>query len=151
MELFNIRPYSDSDFNIVIDSWTKSFRGSDFSKNMRSGMYKDYMISHIKSLLERSEVAVACDPDDPNYIFGWACGNQIGRSKIPQLHYVWIKEAFREHGIARALLHSFGIEPYGSTAFIYTHRSPMARILEKESQTAQYGVFNPFMAFVEEL
>ena len=64
-----------------------------------------YLLRHretIGRLLARSEVAVACNPENIGQIFGWAAGESLEQSR-PILHYVYVKCSFRRLGIGRAL------------------------------------------------
>lgn len=76
---------------------------------------------------------IACLPNDEDVILGYA----VFQPKI--LHYVFVKEAFRENGIAKSL-----VAPVRQTLTSYTHRTRMvapilARCLEFH--------YNPFELF----
>lgn len=136
-----IRAMDDSDLSLVYDSWLKSLR---HDQKHRPG---DHRLVHdmdyfrwqreaIDDILVETPVWVACDPEDEGNVMGWACG--FGNV----LHYVYVKELFRGHGVARELIakvREFG----GGEPLIVTHlTSPV--LAWRERHPIRY---NPYLAW----
>jgi len=54
----------------------------------------------LKKILTKCTLLVACDPDDPDVIWGYVAFN----AENPVLHFVYVKGAFRRMGIGTRLL-----------------------------------------------
>ena len=120
--LFLLRAGHAGDHPFVVDSWVKSYQSYALSRdcehcNNAGRIYRGnrFLRGHkrlIRDILARSGTAllVACHPDDPEPILGWAC------SENGVLHYVFVKKDVRRVGVASALLAPFG------AGTVYTHR-----------------------------
>jgi GNAT superfamily N-acetyltransferase len=95
---------------------------------------------HKKGLLERlvasHGVTVACHKDLPQVVHGWVCGDAERRV----CHFVYVKDDFRERGIARALL-EFEFPALGEHTHYYTHKSRQAPGLADRMGF----IYNPYM------
>ena len=54
----------------------------------------------LKKILNKCTLLVACDPDDPDVIWGYVAFDQ----ENPVLHFVYVKGAFRKMGIGTRLM-----------------------------------------------
>lgn len=107
--------------------------------------------------LERGEVLLACDVQDSDLVLGWLC---FRRPDIG--HYVYVKEAYRGQGVARALF----AEAFGAAQKIYaTHVHTVSTATRLTVRRATGGeadysrpvptwrmfdcrlLFNPFLVF----
>ena len=93
---WKLRPYSESDFALVIDSWLKSSREHGLSGFKRSDIVK---------LIETKTIRICCDEEKPEVIHGWIC-HGVHPYGGPQLWYVYVKEMFRRQGLASWLIRS---------------------------------------------
>ena len=59
----------------------------------------------IKKILTKCTLLVACDPEDPDVIWGYVAFDQVD----PVLHFVYVKGAFRRMGIGTRLLSEAGL------------------------------------------
>lgn len=93
---FSLRVGRPADLAYVVDSWVK--RGRDRGERLSDAT------ARVRAILadEGTELRIACLPDDPDAILGWAA------VAPPSLHYVYVRKELRGQGLARALLH--GIE-----------------------------------------
>ena len=57
----------------------------------------------LKKILTKCTLLVACDPDDPDVIWGYVAFD----AENPVLHFVYVKGAFRRMGIGTRLLRQF--------------------------------------------
>jgi GNAT superfamily N-acetyltransferase len=54
----------------------------------------------LKKIIPHSDITLACDPGDPDTVWGWICFD----SEL--LHFIYVKSAFRGFGIGGALFRS---------------------------------------------
>lgn len=95
-----VREANENDWPFITDSWEKSLSHNQRERPNR-GWY-DRLHLRIERLRERGATfKVAYNRNDPGQILGWACFEK------PVVHYVFIKQYFRECGVARQLLADF--------------------------------------------
>lgn len=130
--LFEVRPGRDSDKNFILATF---LRGVYYGDSWYSFIPKDIFMNNYKytaeALLENPNtiVMIACLPDDPEVILGYALlGNNY-----QLLHFVYVKSAWRQKGIAKALVPSRLTE--------VTHLTAVGKILMKKFPDL---IFNPF-------
>lgn len=58
----------------------------------------------LKKIIRNSDITLACDPDDPDTVWGWVC------SDGDLLHFIYVKSAFRGFGIGGVLLRTTDTE-----------------------------------------
>ena len=112
---WTIRPPQKEDIEFIYSTWTRSYRhGSAMGKSLNSDaeFYKEYnkVIDWLLSQPD-TEVHVACLPDQPPVILGYA----VSQKRI--LHFLFIKEAFKNLGIEESLLKEIG------KIDVYTHKT----------------------------
>ena len=133
----------DAALGLVLDSWTKAVADhSPWATHLRSDtsvkvkgkgtgrqatrqggttapIPRPILLHHhdilLKSLIPHSDIALACDPSDPDTVWGWSC------SEADCLHFIYVKNAFRGFGIGRLLLRETGL--WGDEIRI-SHRTP---------------------------
>lgn len=110
-----IRRAHSGDLAFIYNSWLRSFKGSR-DKHVDADTYFEGHHELIGDLLDSTNttVLIARPVDDADTILGWCVKTN------DTLHYVYVKEAFRRMGIARALVGEFKqhthITPYGIRA-----------------------------------
>jgi GNAT superfamily N-acetyltransferase len=94
-----IRGMKESDHNCIYDNWKSSYRRA--MSEVPKGVYYELMQRRIERLFEAGvRVAVAFPYDNEDYIIGWvAYGPADG-----VIHYVYVREIERGHGMARKLV-----------------------------------------------
>lgn len=99
-----IRPYDpEQDQRFLWDSWSKSFKHSRYAGVVRNIDYHAATVSVIEDLLRRGAVVeVVCARHRPDQILGYVCWEALGKDRA--LHYVYVKDPFRQEGLATALL-----------------------------------------------
>lgn len=98
-----LRPMAEGDQGFVLNSWLKSlWRFNPREHWIGSRPWHAHWHSLLERLASPGRVQVACSPQNAWQIFGWVC------SEGQTLHYVFVKEVYRENGIARRLLESVG-------------------------------------------
>lgn len=119
-----IRPMREGDVNFILSTWLRSYY-EELKRNGSKGVAypKDDVFfqghqAEIKARLSEMSVKVCVAPDDDNQIIGWAAieGDTV--------HYVYVKQVFRQMGVARNLLseHNFAD---------YSHHTRFSKYLNK--------------------
>ena len=121
----------DAALGLVLDSWTRAvadhspwatYLRSDISVKVKekgtgrqatrqggttAPIPRPILLHHhdilLKSLIPHSDITLACDPSDPDTVWGWVC------SDLHCLHFLYVKNAFRGFGIGRLLLEKTGL------------------------------------------
>lgn len=112
-----VRRYKDEDFAFVVDAWKRSYEDAPAVRGCDREHYKEEMTRTIRRLVNAGTVLLACDPTDEDNLVGFAAFNGA------ELHYVYIKQAFRAKGVARMLLEGVLINRY---TFRSKHARPRA-------------------------
>lgn len=98
---FAIRDATESDFDFIYATWLKGLRfGNDAYGLIEQDSYFRNFHKIIENILQRPStfIAVACLSDDPSTILGYSV-----REGEDTVHYIHVKKAFRNFGVARAL------------------------------------------------
>lgn len=100
-----IRAAGPGDRGYIIDSWLQSYRHSPFATQLPDWAYwSDFgHVGLVESIVGNVPGKVACLPDDPSFIYAWVVGDRHW------LHYVFVRNEFREQGLARALVDAAGM------------------------------------------
>lgn len=131
-DLFMIRESVESDRPFILATWLKGLKfGSIWYKLIDDKIY--YRVYHavIETLLNKPGVVVkvACLKEDPQVILGY------GVFENNKIHWVQVKKAWRNIGIARSLV--------PKEANVITHTTDIGiSIFTKKGWT-----FNPFLLF----
>lgn len=104
------------DLACILSDWLRAFRDSGWAKMCTNQVYYAGQQRLIGEIAARpnARLVVACNPDDREQIYGWACGEPAGAvgpdgATLPLIfHFVYVKQDFRSFGIAKALLRQFG-------------------------------------------
>jgi len=102
------RAVKTEDFNFVLSSWMKSYR--DTKRTIKNPAYFAGHQRLIAALGERRSMIIGCDADAPEWIVGFACGQMLDDGRI-LVDYVYVKQPYRERGIAKALVAALGWSP----------------------------------------
>jgi len=101
MDLIAFRQPTEADLSFVYSSWLKSYRTSDASRRMVNDVYYGGHKRVIARLLSTSLAIVAVNPEDPDQIYGYIVYAEA--AGVPVVHYVYVKQPYRRHGIASQL------------------------------------------------
>lgn len=115
------RGATEKDINFILNSWLVSFRKSKRWTN--DGIYWKKQQRLIASLASHATVIICCDQEKPEYVIGWICGEHIG-SEL-RVHYVYVKQGYRDLGIGRELLKLMGWRV--GRQIIASHSTPAMR------------------------
>lgn len=135
-----LREPDKEDINFIFSSWLKSFRTSNFAKNVSNTIYFDQHHKVIESLLQNSKVIIACNRDDKKQIFGYIVATRI--DGIFTVHYAYVKHTYRRLGIGKLLLSAFNHDIRDLSC--YTHDTHMGNKL-----AAKFNfVYHPYLMII---
>jgi GNAT superfamily N-acetyltransferase len=97
-----LRDRKPSDDNFILSSWVSSYRHNPLFGAMPVNTYFSRYRAFTLSVLDRSYAVVACDPEEPDVLFGYCVYRFIG--DVPVVSYVYVKQVFRRFGLATQLL-----------------------------------------------
>lgn len=137
-------PTSKKDFNFINNSWSRSYAdspGFGYRLDIDKYIYEKQMQKKIDKILSRENIIIliACNKQDQDQIFGYIVAEII--DGFPVLHYVYIKNAYRNQRLATALMYTFHPN-FKKTAFLFTNKSHAgSNIFNKV-----IGIYDPFLA-----
>ena len=102
-------------------------------------IYYREMHDAITNLLkdEQTLIVVACDPGEPDIVFGWAVGSKTKDGLT--FHYVYTKHPLRNFGLAKAMMKALETAAPGLVS--YSIRTEASGLLLKSREDLK---FNPF-------
>jgi hypothetical protein len=138
-----LRSPTDADISFVYNSWLKSYRKSDFAKAQCNSVYFSGFKQIVTEVLERSNVIVACDPNDSDLVFGYIVYEQLDSGPLC-IHYVYTKFTYRKFGLGTKLFDTVvAATQNGNLPVLVSHYSPK---LQKH-ETPKKLIYNPYVAF----
>ena len=98
----------EGDLGYIIDTWRQGYAPKSALARFDRDVYFRLMARHIKALSREpgAVVRIACDPADEDTIIGFAMLTG------DELHYVYVREKLRKHGVARSLLDGLAVKTY---------------------------------------
>jgi len=112
------RPPTPDDLTFIMSSWLKSYRNSDFANFLSNDVYYKSHAIVIQEILDRSNVAMIVDPQDPNHLYGYIVFENFKGSFV--LHYIYIKYAYRNLGLCKDALQA-AYPNFRKKEFFITH------------------------------
>lgn len=97
-----LRPATEVDLPFIVSTWLESYIRSPATRRIPKAVFLGYHRQVIDRILAQHGAMVACDPGDPDVLYGWRV---LGGPAL--LHYCYVKETRRNQGVARALLGSW--------------------------------------------
>lgn len=106
--LYIFRPYIQSDVNFVLSSWANSF----YHANKCNYIFQPEQFHSLGHRLIRDDffkrpsvaVIICCSKEEPDLILGWIAIEETQETDNIILHYIYVKEAFKNEGIGKKLL-----------------------------------------------
>lgn len=138
-----IKPAKDCENEkpFIYNSWLKSFGKTSEARRMVSKIYFENYTRIIDQIFENDAyVAIAVSPDDVDLIFGYIVFHWDTDINLTFLHYVYVKEAFRDLKIAKRLLEQIHVG-IGSEPIICTFANEKFDDLRDKFLLT----YNPFM------
>ena len=95
------RPYATTDINFILSNWLHTWANAPANFGVHKHVYYKTAEAHIKDTLARCGAIVACDPNDPDDLFGFIAAEYMDDETV--IHWIHVKPSFRGFGIGRAL------------------------------------------------
>lgn len=127
------------DANFIFNSWLKSYRPSEATKNISNTIYFNEHHKILEELVKKCKVIIACNETDTSQIYGYIVADNVDGFLVT--HYIYVKQAFRNMGIGKALLNTFNHSL--DNAAIYTHHT---KIAEKIAHRFNL-IYHPYILF----
>lgn len=121
---------ADSDgCSFVVSTWSSSYKKSHHAGLIQSEDWAMVMHPQLTKRLAKPYVTtlLAYEKTDPTFLYGYIVGDVTEHMAV--VDYVYVKEAFRREGIARALFGELGVDP--SRSFLHTCKTPIVAELWK--------------------
>jgi len=114
---------NQDDRTFVRSTWSRAFKQSNDAGLIHTDDWALVMHRQFDRILDRpgARAIIACDRDDPTFLYGWIAGDTSGRDRV--VFFTYVKEPYRRRGIGRALFLELGLDAH--TPFTYVCRTPM--------------------------
>lgn len=159
-DIIRTRIATQDELRLVRSSWRRSYFRSDFAGPVPREIWMPVYEAIVSAILARPEVivTVAEKPGElpPDDLWGWIAHERAGEwfsreridgywrevtVKLPVVHFVYVKEGFRGHGVARRLLADVGVDP--RSPFVFTSKTdPVVRFF-RDHPMSRGGIFAP--------
>lgn len=136
--LIRMRAATEADVGFIFNSWLKSYRSSLFAKHISSSVYFSGHHKFLEALIPNAEIKIACNDQDPTQIYGYICAQYI--EGILVVHYVYVKQDYRNLGIGKMLLDQF--DHSMERASCYTHQTKIGEQLAIRFNM----IYHPYLA-----
>lgn len=149
-----VRAAIASDIPFIMNAWLSSFRQSYHVRGLEGPVYYNEQRRVAETLLQRASVLVACDPESPTTIWGWAIGEEVDCYLV--VHFIYVRGGFQDLGIGTHLVQTFLDGSLGCVALVYTHQTKAGRkwaekMSERAPQTEHNGrmpvIYNPYFLY----
>lgn len=99
-----IRLGKPEDLDFILATWLRTYRHhSQFAKKISNPVFYENHQKIIERILERgAQVRVVHPVGEPDTILGYSCLEN--NNNIPVVHFIYIKKAFRDFGLAKKLV-----------------------------------------------
>lgn len=105
----DLRPMVPADHAYVFNSMLRTVRSCGSCRGMQTSAFYGTYHDVVEGLLRSPDVAaiVACDPDDRDYICGYALLGMVGG--VPVVHYAHVRGTMRGMGVFARMMATAGI------------------------------------------
>jgi hypothetical protein len=119
------RPVKQEDIMDVVKWWTGSFKRSKWAGVVPNNEFPKVQGELIRQLLSRgAKCTLAVNKANPAQVLGFICTERT-RLNEPVVHFLFVKDYYRRHGISKLLLKVEDI-PCDGSAF-YTHKTAFSK------------------------
>lgn len=92
----------DADTNFIINSWINSF--AEYNSTVPLKRFRSTERAKILLALQDAIITVACNPEEPSQIYGYAVYTYTPLNNELVLHYAFTKYPYRKCGIFKSIL-----------------------------------------------
>lgn len=133
-DVISIRKARYSDRPYILRTWLSSYAKSSIAKALGQAYYRAWSGVAEAQYSGGQEIRVACLNSNEDIVVGFAVLDGPGEYWFAQVHYVYVREAWRRKGVAKMLLG--GLLSCSDVA--YTH-TPPTELRDKVPVTWQYA------------
>lgn len=133
-----LRAPKAEDINFIYSSWLKSYRNSEDASRMSNEVYYGHHKKVIEQLLQTSNAVIACNPADPDQVYGYTIFQVVNGVMV--IHYTYTKFTFRKLGIAKEMIHA-NFPTLGTEPIVVTHAN---RVFDNVKEKYLL-VYNPYI------
>lgn len=157
MSEISLRTLHKRDLPFVTNSWLKNYRKSWHVKGVPNEIYFARHHRVLEHLIPRASTIVACHPEDPDVLFGWACAEIINDAFV--LHYIYIKQRFKTvfesgekvqgFGMGTALLETF-LENEAPSSLYHSHETKAGKEFLKrlyQKDVIPEPIYDPYLIY----
>ena len=103
-----VRQAQESDLPFVYSTWLKSYRQSDWAKEMSNDVFFSQHKTIVASILESEnvEINIVCGLDDEDALYGYIVAERVADRSL--VHFMYCKYNFRKLGIMSNLVRELG-------------------------------------------
>lgn len=136
--LVKYRALSLNDINFIYASWLKSYRQSEFAKDMPNDVFFTEHKEIINTILNNpnTSVHIICNPEDVDQVYGYLVEDATHQI----LHFAYIKYNYRHFHLMSTLLSTLGYTSKVTPTFI-THIPRHYDIIKEKYNL----VYNPYL------
>lgn len=118
--VIGVRRMLPRDLPYVASTWRNSYwsEGPHKKHVLQKPVYKNYQSDIQERLLTDFTCFVVYDPETPENLLGWICGDRIQNGVL--VHYVYVTKKFRLLGIGAQMLKLFHYDP-ARESIVATH------------------------------
>lgn len=146
---YTFRPHTKDDLNFIQNSWGKSYaEGVNGNRLITSKEFHSYHRPIREKILNRPNIAiiVCCSKDSEDLIIGYSIVEKPRESRGLILHYLYVKSAFKQEGIAKQLIKKSCVD----RPILYTHSTTLAgkiihRYKARQRQDLERFLFTPHL------
>jgi hypothetical protein len=122
----NIRPATPAEIPAVLEAWAGTHKRSKSAGCIPNHLFDQVTAEAVTGLLRRgARVDVLEAKSQPGVVLGWVCTEPDPRSDKPIVHYLFVKDGFRQRGYGRLLLAEVGIQR--GDRFVHTYETSFAK------------------------
>lgn len=122
-----LRPATGAELGFVVKNWIRSYANSPWAGAMSRELQVGAIRGTIFDLLRRgAELQIAYLKSSPDKLLGFVCYERD--FPWPVVHYVYVKERYRQCGIGRALVET-AAEGSDKASVRYTHKTVLGQYL----------------------
>ena len=133
-----LRHAEKADEGFIYSTWLKSYRQSDWAKDMSNDVFFNTHKEIVMDLIEKATVMMIVDEEDDQHLIGYVCYETVGVHSL--IHFVYVKFNYRKLGLLSAVISSLNLLKKDKINFI-THL-PRSYSVLKTKKNLEY---NPYL------
>lgn len=135
-----VRSVIEEDHPLIFSAWLKSHRYSQSVYGIQNEIYYANHHKVVESLLASCKSIVLCSEQDLSHVYAFGIGEEV--KGIFVLHFIYVKQPYRNLGLAKLLFKHLGGKE--DVAFCYSHRTKKAEQYDKKHST---GIYHPYLCY----